>query len=223
MSLNGVSKMEMKRIIGVLVLLSLLVFPGFALGENPLGTTIYSVAYNQLPTTGTYYGEILRYSDLSTTDSTVLVYYIVEKVTAGGERGVLNATVSLQRTNGTTETSKYSYDYDPVFNPEPLSFFLRLDKGDNALVTVFNVSSNISSVQVVKNANAPRVTVLSVTWLDTFASGFAKVFEFESNLIDSLSTPAYVCFMLLEIIILPVLFVCLIAWAFRKVREAFLR
>jgi len=213
----------MKKIFGILALALILSVTGvFALG-NPLGTTLYSVAYNQYPTTGVYFSEILRYSDLSSTDSTIKILYIAEAVELG-TGGILNATVTIQKSNtSVTNQTIYSKSYSYDFETNPLSFYVDLNKGDSALVTFWNVSSNMTRIQVVRDLNAPRVTVTSISWLDKFADGFARVFEFESNFIDSLSTPAYIGFMVLEIIILPTLFVLLLAWSFKKVREAFLK
>jgi len=215
--------MEMKKLIGILALLLVVIGPAFSVAENPLGTTLYSVTYTQVPDlSGVYHSEILRYSDLSTTDSNIKILFIAEQ-TQLGEGGNISASVSLQKANGTNLITTYTKDYAFDFETNPLNFYVDLNKGDNALVVFYNVDSNITNLQIVRNENAPRIPYNSNSWLDSFASGFVTLWAFETNFVDSLQTPFYIGFMLLEIIIIPTLFILILAWSFRKVRESMLK
>lgn len=244
------AKSMMQAWLVAIVMLLMVVCPVRAQPPSFDGSYVYDASYKALlDYDGFYYSDIMKYSDLSTQNAIQSTMFIVEKpnaivtwsanytfldaygsnhtlITGRGidqtkENGFINASVSYHFANGTIAMEKYSQYYEFLLNPDPMYFFVYLQKGDTALVNVFkaNETTNITRLQIVRDVATPVVTKVQLPSLETMAGVFAGIVSVEGEIIADLSVFVKIFLMLGMIVIVPTLMVLTISWAVKKVKE----
>jgi len=246
----------MKKEISALLILGILLTAVFAQEElfgTVIYQTSYNAKVDY---DGYIWSDISKYSDLSTDNSIITKLYIFEKPNlavsyiqnftflnpygfnttitdldsfdSAYEEGLINATISYQYANGTNAFERYSYYYNPFLfsNANPLTFFVRLGKGDIALVNVFKDNwpasaayNNITRLNVVIASNAPVIEKKIFPNINDMVDKLNSIVNVEIDVFLILKTIFDFFVLIFFIFIAPVLIVLVFLWAIRKLRE----